>query len=246
VSSSIRIVQSLDGLRADGEGRPISRRRFAGALGSMATAILVGGSLGSCGGDSGPTSTTPKGRLEGTVTDRGGVAQPSLGKIFLMTNSGLMTGRSADVDGAAQFFFDDIDVGNWQIRFHAPRIAYVPEDLPHPLRFTIEKDKTTTVQVKVERGFLDEQETEIYCGDDFFYEVPFGVEGGTTTVKLGTSICWYNVGVHVHTVTGGPWVDSGELQRTGSFVWRTDRVGTFPYVCTRHSPLMRATLEVTA
>ena len=75
---------------------------------------------------------------------------------------------------------------------------------------------------------------------------PDGRENGESVVKLGEAVCWYNVGNQPHTVTGGPWGDSGIMERTQSFIWVADRVGTFGYRCTLHDSSMFATLRVTA
>ncbi|MGQ0537846.1 MAG: cupredoxin domain-containing protein, partial [Gemmatimonadaceae bacterium] len=89
-------------------------------------------------------------------------------------------------------------------------------------------------------------EIEIYAGDDFFQLQPDGLENGVARVKQGTTVCWYNVGTQPHSVTGGPWRDSGDLGRAQSFIWVADRIGVYPYRCRYHTPHMTATLEVVA
>lgn len=165
-----------------------------------------------------------------------------------MYSDGRMSGRSVDVDPAGKFAFADIAPGEWQLRFDAPRVAEVDEDygVENPQRIKVEAEKTTTVVFPVVRGVADDMEVEIYIGDYFFYEVPFGAENGTTTVKLGSEVCWYNVGLQIHNVTGGPWSSSGDLERAGNFIWKADTIGRFPYRCTHHSSQMIATLVVTA
>ena len=64
------------------------------------------------------------------------------------------------------------------------------------------------------------------------------------TVKLGVVVCWYNVGSHNHTVTGGPWGDSGVIERAEEFMWTADQVGTFGYRCNFHNPLMQSIVKV--
>jgi len=238
----VRLVQAADRM---------SRREFIRLLGGSAGGVLVGGSLVSCGGNDGTApgqSTAAKGRIEGTVVDSQGTPQPSLGRIFLIYSSGKMTGRYVDVDPAGRFAFADVDPGDWQIRFDAPRVAEVDEGqgAENPLRLTIEAGRTTAIRIPIVRVASDDTEIEIYIGDYMFYEVPFGAEGGTATVKLGTSVCWYNVGLQVHNVTGGPWITSGDLNRADNFIWKADTIGTFPYRCTHHQPQMTATLVVTA
>jgi plastocyanin len=58
-------------------------------------------------------------------------------------------------------------------------------------------------------------------------------------------VCWYNVGVNEHTVTGGPF-DSGTLGEADEFMWTANQVGTFGYRCNFHNPQMQATLIVIA
>jgi hypothetical protein len=250
------------GLRLVRGSDRIDRRAFLRTLGGSAAAAMVGGAavttLGACGGGGDGGLVTPPrtyGRIEGTVTDVGGKPQPSLGRIFLMNPDGSMSGRMVDVDPAGAFAFDQVAPGAWQLRFHAPRVAHVAgaEDgwatgAENPERITVEANRTATVRFPVVRSALDAMEIEIYIGDDFFYEVPFGAEGGTSTVKVGSSVCWYNVGQRLHNVTGpaSAWGSSGDLVKGGNFIWTADQVGTFPYRCTHHEPNMRATLVVTA
>jgi len=246
----------FDGLRLVRGGAGVSRRAFLRTLGGSAALGVIGGTLAACGGDSGsPAAPKAYGRIEGMVTDPGGKPQPSLGRIFLMYSDGAMTGRSVDVDPSGAFAFADVEPGPWQLRFHAPRVAYVAaaEDgwsrgAENPAQVTVLANEVATVRFPVVRSEDDRMQVEIYIGDDFFYEVPFGAEGGTATVNVGSSVCWYNVGQHVHNVTGpaDSWGTSGDLQHGGNFIWTADRVGTFLYQCTRHPPNMRATLVVTA
>ena len=60
----------------------------------------------------------------------------------------------------------------------------------------------------------------------------------------GINVCWYNVGLSVHTVTGGPWVDSGDMQRTQAYLWTATQKGLFAYRCRYHAPQMQATLRI--
>jgi plastocyanin len=163
-----------------------------------------------------------------------------------MYAAGQQTGRYVDVDPAGRFLLTDVAPGEWQLRFHAPGVAYVPERYQHPLHVTVAANRTIDVHMVVERGWEDGQEmVEIYLGEYFFQEQPFGKENADVTVKIGTPICWYNVGLTQHTVSGPFW-ESGVLERTGSFIWLADRVGTFPYFCRFHRSQMIATLHVTA
>jgi plastocyanin len=226
-------------------GRILTRRDFLVTM----TATAVGGSVLACGVDP-PTEGGPSGdvgRVTGLVTNLAGAVQPSLGRVILMYSGGQQVpGRVREIDPAGRFAFEDLEARDYQLRFHAPGVAYVPEPLAHPIRFSIESGKTTQVAVKVELGVDTDDMIEIYAGDDFFQLQPDGTENGTATVHVGDVICWYNVGMHPHTVTGGPWVDSGDMPRTASFIWIADRVGVFPYKCKYHDPIMQATLRVEA
>jgi plastocyanin len=227
-------------------GDQLTRRAFLSALGYTAAGVSLGSVLTSCGADkAGPVALKPTGRVRGIVTDLGGTPQPLLGSVLLMYPTGQQLGRGTAVDPAAEFAFDDVPPGDWQLRFTAPGKAYVPESLPHPIRFTVTANEETFLTVRVERGVAEDAMHEIYVGDYFFQEQPFGKENAETVVKLGESVCWYNVGLVQHTVTGGPWVDSGTLNRAGNFIWVPDRVGVFGYRCAFHPSQMIATLRVT-
>lgn len=226
-------------------GDQLTRRDFLTVVGWSAAGVSLGSMLGGCGGgDTAPIAPRPVGKISGIVTDLGGTRQPLLGSIYLMYPTGQQTGRGTAVDPAAAFHFDDVPPGDWQIRFHAPGKAYVPGSLPNPIRFTVAENEETFITVKVERGVEDDAMHEIYIGDYFFQEQPAGNENAETVVRLGESVCWYNVGLVQHTVTGGPWTDSGTLNRAGNFVWIPDRVGVFGYRCSFHPSQMIATLRV--
>src|SRR5262249_26520868 len=109
---------------------------------------------------------------------------------------------------------------------------------------TVSSGVESVVQFKIVLGNPDADETEIYAGDNFFQLQPFGDINGTVTVTLGTTICWYNVGTMDHTVTGGPWGDSGTIVEASEFRWTANQVGTFGYRCNFHNPQMQAILKV--
>ena len=50
--------------------------------------------------------------------------------------------------------------------------------------------------------------------------------------------------VHIHTIIGGPWNDSGDLQKTQSYIWVASAPGLYPYRCKYNQPQMQATLRV--
>ena len=129
---------------------------------------------------------------------------------------------------------------------HASGQAIIPEPYQHPIKFAVQAGKVTDLTIRVVRGNFGNSQVEIYCGDDFYQLQPDGQENGETVVKLGSVVCWYNVGIKVHTVTGGPWNDSGDLQKTQSYIWVANQVGLFPYFCRYTQPQMRGTLRVTA
>lgn len=226
----------------------LSRREFLSGMTTTAGGLLVSSALVACGGgQNGPTLPPPKfGAVSGLVSDLQGVPQPSLGILILLFNDGRHTGDRATPDANGRFRFSNVVAGNYQIRFHAPGLAIIPEPFPHPIRLTVEAGKTTEVPVRIKLGNYNSNLVEIYTGDDFYQLQPDGQENSETVVRLGTLVCWYNVGVAVHTVTGGPWVDSGDLQKSQAYIWTADQTGLFAFSCKYHQPGQRATLRVTA
>ena len=224
----------------------LTRREWVALAGLSAGGALLG-SVWSCGSST-PTehTTDPVGTIEGEIFDVFGARQPSLGRIYLMYSSGEQTGRYVDVDANGRFLLSDVQPGDWQLRFHAPGVAYVPEEYQHPVRVTVHANETTDVRIIVEHGWEDGVPMlEIYIGDYFFQEQPSGKENGVAVVKLGVPVCWYNVGLMQHRIVGPFW-DSGVLERAGSYIWIPDRVGDFPYYCAFHRTSMIATLSVVA
>lgn len=226
----------------------VSRRGFLQAVGAVAGSAALGGVAEACGGEgaAGPPPPPPAspGVIRGIVMDLQGVPQPSLGRLYLLRQTGQQTGRVAEVDGAARFTFDNLEPRNYKVRFHAAARAHVPDGIVHPIPVTVEMGKTADIEVRIQLGVPNAMEVEIYAGDDFFQLQPDGVENAVTTVKVGTTVCWYNVGTQPHSVTGGPWRDSGDLNRADNFIWVANQVGVFPYRCRYHTPHMAATLEV--
>lgn len=241
-----RILRGLTGP----EMGPVSRRAFVRAVSAVAGSAALGSFAGSCGGDgsSGPEQPPPvaPGAIQGIVTDLQGVPQSSLGRLYLMRQTGQQTGRIADVNAEGRFTFDNLEPRDYKVRFHGASRAFVPDSFVHPYPVTVQSGKTAQIQVKVQLGVENEMEVEIYAGDDFFQLQPDGQENGTTRVKVGTTVCWYNVGTQPHSITGGPWQDSGDLNRSQNFIWVANQIGVFPYRCRYHTPHMAATLEVVA
>lgn len=225
---------------------PISRRDFV-RIASVSVASVALGSTAGCAGDdsvSAPVPTATMGRVEGVVMNVQGVAQGNFGTLILMYPSGQHVGMTVAPDASGKFRFNDLPPGDYQIRFEASAQAIVPEPYQHPIKFSVEAGRATQLTVRIQRGNFAQNQVEIYCGDDFFQLQPNGSENGETVVKLGTVVCWYNVGLKVHTVTGGPWDDSGDLQKTQSYIWVATVPGVHAYRCRYNQPGMRATLRV--
>jgi len=220
----------------------LTRREFL-----IASAAGSAGALLACSGVHDITKPGPStGTIVGDVVNELGAPQAGLGKIYLMYDSGLQTGRSATVDASGAFKFEGVPEGSWQVRFYAPGVAYVPEELANPVPVQIKAGQTLSVRFEIELGWEDGAPMiEIYIGDYFFQEQPLGAPNAETVVKIGVPICWYNVGLMQHTTTGGFW-DSGPLNKTEAYIWVPDRTGVFPYTCKLHQTQMIASLRITS
>lgn len=186
------------------------------------------------------------GSVRGTVVDAAGLAK-AIGRIYLLDKTGLSKGVYADVDGSGRFDFGDVGVGDYQLMFWGANLARVPEPLPNPVPITVRAATPTVVRFQVDAADPNElMDRDINAGDFFFQEQPSGEPNATVVVKVGTLVCWYNVGTMPHTVSGGPWGDSGPLAHGDNFMWKADVVGTFPYRCNYHGVAMLATLKVEA
>src|SRR5689334_5726132 len=228
-----------------GVGHRFGRRRFLSVMARGAGAVIIGRFLAACGADRAPGATKRMGTVRGTVTDAQGNVQP-IGRIYLLLASGENQGVYADVDAHGAFDFGAIDAGSYQLRYWGGAQATVPEPNPNPLRIDVKENAKTVAHFTIALGNPDGNEIEIYAGDDFYQPQPFGDLNATVTVKVGTIVCWYNVGAHAHTVTGGPWGDSGIIGEAEEFMWTADQPGTFGYRCTFHNPQMQAILRVVA
>lgn len=221
-----------------------TRREFVRVVG-MAVGLLAIGTEGCGGGDGGATRPPdPLGSVDGLVTDVQGTPQANFGSVILMYPNGQHVGKTATPDASGKFRFTALPEGDYQVRFQAAGQAIVPEPYQHPMKFTVQAGKATQLTVRIQRGSFAQNQVEIYCGDDFYQLQPDGAENGETVVKLGTIVCWYNVGLKIHTVTGGPWNDSGDLQKTQSYIWVATVPGLHAYQCKYNQPAMRATLRV--
>lgn len=221
-----------------------TRREFLWTAGNgLAVAGAAAAGLGACGGGEKVTAAAPTGNLRGTVTDLQGTPQ-AIGRIYLLLDNGLNQNVFADVDQSGTFDFGQIPAGKYQVRFWGGNQASVPEPLANPVRITVAADAVSSIPFQIVRGTPDETVHEIYAGDFFFQDQPFGQPNATVIVKLGVTVCWYNVGSMQHTITGGPWGDSGPISRAEEFEWDANQAGTFGYRCSFHNPQMQSILQV--
>ena len=225
----------------------MSRRDFLATLGVAGAGVAVAG-VGACGGsaggDGGIVAPPAAGNITGLVSSLTGAPQPNLGTLILMNGRGRQTGQRSSPDANGRFSFSAVAAGDYQLRFNAPGLAVVPEPFPHPIRFSVEAGKTTDVPVRVQLGNYNQNLVEIYIGDGFFQLQPDGTENGESVVKVGTNVCWYNVDNTVHTVTGGPWGDSGDLQKSQAYLWPATVAGLFSYQCKYHNSSEKALLRI--
>ncbi len=224
----------------------LGRREFLSRVAVTAAGLFVAPELlQSCGGDTSTAPAAKPGGIRGTVVDVKGAPQ-AIGRVYLLQSSGLNQNRYADVDASGKFDFGDVAPDNYQVRYWGGTQAYVADPTPNPVRVNVVSGQTVNVPFTITLGVEFTNSHEVYAGDDFYQVQPFGDVGGTLVVKLGDGVCWYNVGTHDHTITGGPWKDSGVLHEADSFMWTANVVGIFPYQCSIHGVSMQATLQVTA
>lgn len=222
-------------------GAGASRREFVRVLGYIVGGLAVHG----CGGSGAAVEPpSPLGSIEGVVTNVQGEPQGSFGTLILMYPNGQHVGKTVAPDASGKFRFSALPPGDYQLRFQAAGQAIIPEPYQHPMKLSVQAGQSTPLTVRIQRGVFPRNQVEIYCGDDFYQLQPDGPENGETVVPVGTIVCWYNVGLKVHTVTGGPWNDSGDLQKTQSYIWVADTPGLYAYQCKYYQPGMRATLRV--
>lgn len=224
----------------------MNRRTFLTVLGASAAGASLA-TLAACNGERGEMLKPPVGgTIRGTVTDVRGTPQ-AVGRIYLLLESGLNINRYVDVDASGRFEMPGVSAGHYQVRYWGGTAAAVPEPNPNPVAITITGSETVIVPFTIDaRPPAEQNLVEIYAGDNFYQPQPFGDQNALVVVKLGVEVCWYNVGNHDHTVTGGPWGDSGAIRRAGEFMWTADRVGSFGYRCLFHDAEMRALLQVNA
>jgi len=234
-----KLDQSRDGMDFT------SRREFLVRFGARAAAVCVLPSLAGCAGNSDTAPQPPStGTVSGLISDHSGQPQ-AVGRIYLLEVSGLNNNQYSDVGAGGRFDFGDVPVGAYQLSYWGGNLADVEEPAPNPVRIDVLAGRPTVVNFTVTLGAAAYAERDIYIGDYFFQEEPYGLPNGTVVVPRGTLVCWYNVGTMPHTVTGGPWGDSGPLAIDGNFLWLADQVGAFPYRCSYHGTLMQAVLRVT-
>ena len=229
------------------EDQLISRRVFVSSIGASAAGLLSAGGVFACAGGR-PTELEASldGGIKGRVLDAGGTPQPLLGTVSLLYATGQQSGMHRAVDPFGEFDFESVPPGNWQVRFHAAGIAYVPSQFQHPRRVVVHEREHVEVDLTIERAAsVDDGMIEIYAGDFFFQEQPRGKENTETIVRVGTAICWYNVGLMPHVIAGS-WGESPVLDRGGNYIWTPTTPGLFTYRCSYHPTQMIATLRVVA
>ena len=66
--------------------------------------------------------------------------------------------------------------------------------------------------------------------------INFGYDPDTSTVPVGTTVCWVNQDMTPHTVTSDVEgvFDSGSLQQGQTFEYTFNSAGSFPYHCLPH------------
>jgi plastocyanin len=225
----------------------VRRREFMWVVGSAAAGGTLLATVAGCWRDTPATITEADGTMgfvRGSVVDAGGALKP-VGRIFLLAASGLNNGVFADVGSTGTFDFGKVKIGAYQLQYWGANLARVPEPLPNPVPITVRAGSPTVVTFRIEAADEDEMmDRDINAGDFFFQEQPSGEPNATVVVKLGAVVCWYNVGSMLHTVSGGPWGDSGPLAHGDNFEWRATQAGTFEYRCKYHVARMLATLKV--
>lgn len=228
---------------SDTPGDAHSRREFVRVIGYAAGGVSL--AVQGCGGGDAPVAPLSAfGSIEGAITDVQGVPQGGFGTLILMYPNGQHVGSTASPDPAGKFRFAALVPGDYQLRFQAAGQAIIPEPYQHPIKCSVQAGKATSLVVRIQRGTFNQNQVEIYCGDNFYQLQPSGAENGETVVNLGMLVCWYNVGLNTHTVTGGPWNDSGDLQKTQAYIWVASVLGLHAYQCKYNQPAMRATLRV--
>ena len=226
----------------------VDRRAFISAVGAAAAGSVLLPFVASCAAES-PNATSPealKGNVRGNVVDAAGTPT-KVGRIFLLDKTGLNRNVFVDVTASGTFDFGSVDVGDYLLMYWGANLARVPESLPNPVWITVLAGVPAVIRFQVQAADPNElMDRDINAGDFFFQEQPSGEPNATVVVKLGALVCWYNVGSMLHTVSGGPWGDSGPMTHGDNFRWRADQVGTFPYRCNYHGVRMLATLKVEA
>src|SRR5574341_2152389 len=109
----------------------VSRRVFVRAAGAALGSAALGSIAEACGGGdgaSGPEQPPAQtlGAIRGLVTDLQGTPQSSLGRLYLMRQTGQQTGRVAEVNAEGRFTCDNLEPRDYKVRFFAAARAHVP------------------------------------------------------------------------------------------------------------------------
>lgn len=211
--------------------RALSRRSFVHGLG--AGAILLGG-----------VRPVGAGQLVGCVGDAAGVAYAG-GALHLFHADGRPTGRVVVSAADGSFAFPGLAAREYQLHFHGGAAATLDDASLHVLRVAIHPGETVRRELRVVRGTFTPRPVEVACADGCYRALPDG-DAADVTVALGSVVCWRNMDRVPHTVTGGPWGDSGEIASGAAWYWIATQPGRFAYHCRRRGASMRATVHVTA
>jgi plastocyanin len=85
------------------------------------------------------------------------------------------------------------------------------------------------------------------AGDTLIDIEGFAFDPATSTVPVGTTVCWTNKDSVPHTATSTtPEFDSGSLAQNESYRHTFTSAGTFPYRCTRPGHVMNGQIVVTS
>ena len=132
----------------------VSRRGFLQAVSAVAGSAALGGVAEACGGAGAAGPQPPPaapGAIRGIVTDLQGVPQPSLGRLYLMRQTGQQTGRRRRGDGTGRFTSQP-RARNYKVASTRAARAHVPDGIVHPIPVDREIGKTADIEVRIQLG----------------------------------------------------------------------------------------------